>query len=67
MPRKLTLDLDGLQLDSFDVSPAVAEARGTVEAREKVPCAWSAVLNSCPFTQRTCASVEFSCLEGGAV
>ena len=61
MPRKLTLDLDGLKLDSFDVSPVFAEARGTVEAREKVPCAWSAVLNSCPGTLHTCASFDVSC------
>jgi len=65
MQRKLTLDVDTLQVDSFDASPNMTEARGTIEAREgKVPCAWSAVLNSCPFTQRTCASVEFSCLDG---
>jgi hypothetical protein len=62
MQRKLTLDVDTLQVASFDASPAIAETRGTVAAREgKVACAWSAVLNSCVFTQRTCASWEFSC------
>ena len=62
MQRKLTLDPDSLQVDSFEAVPAMAGIRGTVEAREgKVPCAWSVVLNSCVFTQRTCASVEFSC------
>jgi hypothetical protein len=67
MHRKLTLDPDTLRVDSFDASPALAEIRGTVEAREgKVQCAWSAVLNSCVFTQRTCASVEFSCVADGA-
>jgi len=65
MQRKLTLDPDTLQVASFEATPAISEIRGTVEAREgKVPCAWSAVLNSCPFTQRTCASVEFSCVDG---
>jgi hypothetical protein len=67
MSRKLTLDVDSLTVVSFEAGDS-QQGRGTVEAREaKVPCAWSAVLNSCPFTQRTCASVEFSCLEGGAV
>ena len=67
MQRKLTLDPDSLRVDSFEASPAMAETRGTVEAREgKIACPWS-YLNSCPFTQRTCASVEFSCAEGGAI
>jgi hypothetical protein len=58
--RKLTLDLDGLQLESFDASPAVAEARGTVEAREgKVPC--PTYVTSCPATFHTCASFDISC------
>jgi hypothetical protein len=68
MQRELTLDPDSLRVDSFDASPVIAQIRGTVEAREgKVQCAWSAVLNSCVFTQRTCASVEFSCVADGAV
>jgi len=66
MSRKLTLDVDSLTVVSFEAGDAL-QGRGTVEAREaKVACPWS-YLNSCPFTQRTCASVEFSCLEEGAL
>jgi hypothetical protein len=58
--RKLTLDLDGLQLESFDASPAIAEVRGTVEAREgKIPC--PTYVTSCPATFHTCASFDISC------
>jgi len=66
MHRKLTLDPDTLQVASFDASPAVAEPRGTVEAREeKVPCAWSYDLRSCPGTVHTCASFDISCRAEG--
>jgi hypothetical protein len=68
MLRKLTLDVDTLTVNSFETG-ALSDGRGTVEAREgKVRCAWSAVLNSCQFTVRTCASYEFSCrAENGAI
>ena len=60
MERKLTLDVDALSVASFEAGGA-KEGRGTVEAREKVRCAWSAVLNSCPGTVHTCISFDFSC------
>jgi hypothetical protein len=60
MRRKLTLDPDTLQVASFEAGPSLAEAHGTVEAREgKILCAWSAVLRSCPGTVHTCISYDF--------
>jgi len=65
MPRKLTLDPDSLRVASFEAGPSLAEARGTVEGRErKVACVWSHVLASCQgATFHTCASFDFSCIE----
>ena len=64
MNRKLTLDVDALTVKSFDTGIA-ADARGTVNAREKErPCPWSEPL-SCPATVHTCASFDVSCRADG--
>jgi len=61
MQRKLTLDPDALRVASFDATPAAAETRGTVEAREAhVPCPSAGYPLSCA-TQHTCASFDISC------
>ena len=68
MQGKLVLDPDTLQVVSFDAGPPLAEARGTIEAREgKARCVWSAVLNSCPGTVHTCISYDFCRSEDGAI
>jgi hypothetical protein len=50
MQRKLTLDVDTLQVASFEAGMAPDALRGTVEGREeKRMCAWS-YITSCPGT-----------------
>jgi len=61
MTRKLTLDMDALAVKSFETGDSVV-VRGTVEAREKIPC--PTYITSCPATYHTCASFDRSCRAG---
>ncbi|HEX8696680.1 MAG TPA: hypothetical protein VF746_29955 [Longimicrobium sp.] len=58
MTRKLTLDVEKLSVASFETGESLAEARGTVKARE-VPT-WP--YPGCPATYHTCASFDVSCI-----
>ncbi len=60
MTRKLTLDLDALSVNSFATVGTEADARGTVNGNEKIPCPWSRI-GSCQATLHTCASFYVSC------
>lgn len=59
MIRKLTLDVEKLTVASFETGESLAEARGTVQAREDVPT-WPHP--GCPATYHTCASYDVSCI-----
>ncbi|HSU16369.1 hypothetical protein [Longimicrobium sp.] len=59
MNRKLTLNVDALSVTSFGTGGAV-EARGTVQAHDKIPCPSAGYPQSC-YTIHTCASFDISC------
>jgi len=75
MRKKLSLELDGLRVDSFETSPREEEARGTVHARElelqptppdvyddaAVACTCAASC-PCPTAAYHCATVRFTAI-----
>ncbi|HEX8696683.1 MAG TPA: hypothetical protein VF746_29970 [Longimicrobium sp.] len=75
MRRKLSLELDGLRVDSFETSPRQEEARGTVRARQlddvqptppevydaAAPCTcWESC--ACPSAAYYCATVRYTAI-----
>jgi hypothetical protein len=60
MIRKLTLQLDTLAIESFEVGAGDAVPAGTVRANEAAPCTIGYPL-SCPGTYHTCASFDRTC------
>lgn len=60
MSRKLTLDVEKLAVASFETGESLAEARGTVKAREAAVRTWPHP--GCPGTYHTCASYDVSCI-----
>ena len=60
MVRKLTLNLDTLQVATFEAGEAL-DLRGTVKGREEyVPCPSAGYPQSCA-TRHTCASFDVTC------
>jgi hypothetical protein len=57
MMKKLTLDFEQLTVESFDVSPNVVRARGTVRGQATTPA--SCLATDC--NQNTCAATCMTC------
>jgi hypothetical protein len=58
--KKLSLDLDALQVESFDASPPPAERRGTVRGNDSCPVLLTteAVDDCGPVSGRPCVEFE---------
>lgn len=65
--KKLTLDLDRLQVESFDVAPSAGDQRGTVKAYatdfrcptdDHPTMGYSCYIDTCGYSCDTC---DFSC------